>query len=224
MVVLYIFLGLLAIVGVIAGVVLSPVRIYIHYNEEDGLQYSAKFFWYTALDSEEDTQNDSTQKSTGKKTGNGKNVKKKQEKTGLESFCEYLGLEDIASIANAKKALSQKGLEQTLNDLSVALQNIFGHIGKFFSKGVFRHFTLRVVVGDEDAAEAAMSYGRICGIIYPAVTLLDSAMKFRRRTVDIRCDFAKESTSVAFDGQLNFRLLNILVFLWDLDYLKRSIK
>ncbi len=223
MVVLYIFLGILAIIGVIVAALLAPVRVYIRYTEEDGLQYLAKYFWHVALDSEDSayTQSAGTGTSSGRKSGK---RKKKKTKSELETLCEYLGLEDISSITNAKKALEEKGLEQTLADLSVALRNLFDHLGKFLSTGVFKRFTLRVAVGDEDAAEAAMSYGKLCGIIYPTVTWLDSVMHFRRRTVDIRCDFQRKSTAVIFDGQLNYRLWHILVFLWVLDYLKRSIK
>ena len=69
-------------------------------------------------------------------------------------------------------------------------------------------------------------FGRYCGIIYPTVTLLDSAMTFRRRTVDLRCDFEKESTSVMFDGQLQYRPWHFVLFLGGLimNYLKRSVK
>ena len=40
--------------------------------------------------------------------------------------------------------------------------------------------------------------------------LLDAAFRFRRRNVDIHCDFEEETTSVSFLAQFNIRLWPVL--------------
>lgn len=225
MVVLYIFLGIFALLGVILAL---PLQICLHYKPEDGFQFKLKFAWIPIVDSTKEKPETPKPEPKGKdsKKKKDKNKQKKKKGGAAASLLNFLGLGDIASIANAKKALDQKGLAEMLSDLSAAVGKIFARIGTLISRGVFQHFTLRVIVGDKDAADAAITYGRICGAIYPTVTLLDSAMTFRRRTVDLRCDFEEESTTILFDGQLNYRPWHFVLFLGGLimNYMKRSVK
>ena len=224
MVALYIFLGIFTLIGLILAL---PLQICLHYTPDDGFQFKLKFAWISLVDSakEKPEQPEPEQKEEKPKEKKEK-TKKKKGSSAANGLLNFLGLGDIAGIANVKKALDQKGLLQMLSDLSDAVGKIFARIGKLMARGVFKHFTLRVLVGDEDAADAAINFGRYCGIIYPTVTLLDSAMTFRRRTVDLRCDFEKESTSVMFDGQLQYRPWHFVLFLGGLfmNYLKRSVK
>lgn len=225
MVVLYILLGFFALIGLILAL---PIGIRLHYTREDGFQFKLTFAWIPLVDSskEKPKKPEKAPKDQTEKPKKEKKKKKKESKSALTPLLNFLGLGDIASIANAKKALDEKGLLQMLSDLSVAVGKIFARIGQLIGRGVFRQFTLRVVVGDPDAADAAMNFGRICGIIYPTVTLLDSAMTFHQRTVDLRCDFEEEETAIVFDGQLNYRPWHFVLFLGGLimNYLKRSVK
>ncbi len=231
MIALYIILGIVALFAVILAL---PLQICLHYAPEDSFQFRLKVAGLTLVDSTkekppkpepEETAADEPKEEDEKKK---KKKEKKQKKGGgaAGSLLKFLGLGDIASIANMKKALDQKGLCQMLAELSAAVGAIFARIGRLLKKGVFKYFTLRVVIGDEDAADAAMSYGRICSIIYPTITLLDSAMTFKKRTVDLRCDFEEESTNITFDGELYYRPWHFVCFLGGLiwNYLKRSVK
>lgn len=222
MIVLYIFLGILALIGLI---LILPIQICLHYDGEQGFRFRLKFAWIPLYDSsKEKPEKPKTEK---KPKAEAPKEPKKAKKTGgaAASLLNFLGLGDIASIANAGKAIDQKGLVQMLSDIGTAVGAIFARIGQLVGRGVFTEFTLRVVVGDEDVADAAMTYGRVCSVIYPLVTMLDSAMTFRRRTVDLRCDFEQEEITVTFDGQLRYRPLNFVQFLWGLvkNYLKRSV-
>ena len=225
MLALYIILG---IFGFLALILALPIQICLHYTEEDGFQFRLKYAWIPLVDSRKERPE--KPKDEKKDSPETEEKKKKKEKkkggSGAASLLGFLGLEDIASIANVKKALDEKGLIQMLADLAAAVRAIFARIFQLLGKGVFKHFTLRVVVGDEDAADAAMNYGTICSIIYPTITLLDSAMTFRRRTVDLRCDFSEEKTRISFDGQLNYRPWHFVCLLggFIMNYLKRSVK
>ncbi len=227
MIVLYILLGILAVIGLI---LILPIQICLHYDGESGFRFRLKFAWIPLFDSSKEKPEKPKQpvKPKEEKAKEDKPKDKKHKKSSggaAASLLNFLGLGDIATIANAKKALDQKGLVQMIADIGTAVGAIFARIGQLIGRGVFREFTLRVVVGDEDAADAAMTYGRICGVVYPLITMVDSAFTFRRRTVDLRCDFEQESIAVIFDGQLQYRPWNFIQFLWGLikNYFKRSV-
>ena len=121
-----------------------------------------------------------------------------------------LGLRDIGSVANAKHAINSKGVSTTLNELLGVLKTLLSRVWWLLKRGVFKQFNLRIVVGEEDAADAAYGYGLVCSAVYPLVGLLDGAFRFRRRSIDVRCDFDAETTSVDFLAQFNIRLWPIL--------------
>ena len=91
-------------------------------------------------------------------------------------------------------------------------------------KAVFRQFSLQIVVGDDDAADAAMRYGRVCAAVYPLLTLLGRTFRFRKRRVDLRCDFDAEETAVRLDALIHLRPWYLVCYLFRLigNYLKRS--
>ncbi len=223
MVLLYIFLGILAFLGLI---LFLPLHIGMRYDGESGFVFRLKFAWITLYDSGKEKKPSAPKEE--KKDKEEKPKKEKKEKKGssaLTALLNFLGLQDIASIANAKTALEKKGLQQMLEDLGTAVGQLFGRIGKLFCRGVFHKFTLRITVGDEDAADCAINYGRICAAVYPTITLLDSAFTFRQRSVDIRCDFSQENTQLFYEGLLRYRPWNFVCFLGGLviNYLKRSV-
>ena len=114
-----------------------------------------------------------------------------------------LGLRDIGSVANAKHAINSKGVSTTLNELLGVLKTLLSRVWWLLKRGVFKQFNLRIVVG-------AYGYGLVCSAVYPLVGLLDGAFRFRRRSIDVRCDFDAETTSVDFLAQFNIRLWPIL--------------
>ena len=224
MILLYIFLGILAIIGLI---LILPIQICLHYDGQEGFRFCLKVAWIPLFDSSKEPKDKPPEEAPKEDKPKEPKPKKAQKGGGAAaSLLNFLGLGDIASIANAKKALDQKGLMQMLADIGSALGAIFARIGQLIGRGVFKEFTLRIVMGDEDAADAAMNYGRLCGVVYPLITMMDSVFTFRRRTVDLRCDFDQENVDVVFDGQLQYRPWNFIQFLWGLimNYFKRSVK
>ena len=77
-------------------------------------------------------------------------------------------------------------------------------------RGVFKQFNLRIAVAEPDAADAAYGYGLVCAAAYPLLGILDAALRFKKRNIDIHCDFEKETTTIDFLAQFNIRLWPIL--------------
>ena len=215
---LWIILGIVAFFALLLAL---PLRIFLSYTEEKGLQYRVKYAFFPLADSEKPEKAEATapkkQKSRAEKP-------KKAAGGAAQSLLSFLGLEDISSAANAKRAIDEKGLLETLHGVTEAVGSLLRRTGRLLRKGVVKRFDLRIVCGDGDPAEAATQYGAVCAAVYPLVTLLDSAMKWKRRKIDIRCDFNAEGTHASFEGQVNYRPWHFVCFacglLWR--YIKRN--
>lgn len=220
MLALYIVLGFLALIVLL---LVLPLRVVMHYAPDRGFQYRVKYLFLTLADSSKEKR-----PKAEKPAGEAKPTE--QEKRGggkaTEKLLELLGLKDVSSKVNFKRAVDSKGLLETIRGVAAAVKDLFLRIGRLVKKAVFKRFDLRIAVGDSDAAEAAFRYGEVCAAVYPLLTLLDGAMRFKKRTVDVRCDFEQESTTASFDGQLNYRPIHVVGFLFGLigRYIKRRVK
>ena len=217
MLALWITLGILALLVLL---LVLPLRIYLKYDADGGLRYRVKYLFLTLADSEVPEKPEQPVKKAAE-------AEKKRSGSGMAAkLLSFLGLEDVSSAANAKKALNEKGLAEMICGVFGAVKALFSRISRLMCHGEFHRFDLRIVVGDTDCADAAMSYGELCAAVYPLLAFLESKLKFRRRNVDLRCDFSAESTEAVFDGQLNYRPVYLLGFLLGLvgQYLKQDKK
>lgn len=217
MLALWITLGILALLVLL---LVLPLRIYLKYDADGGLRYRVKYLFLTLADSEVPEKPEQPVKKAAE-------AEKKRSGSGMAAkLLSFLGLEDVSSAANAKKALNEKGLAEMICGVFGAVKALFSRISRLMCHGEFHRFDLRIVVGDTDCADAAMSYGELCAAAYPLLAFLESKLKFRRRNVDLRCDFSAESTEAVFDGQLNYRPVYLLGFLLGLvgQYLKQDKK
>lgn len=220
MLALYIILGILALIVLLLAL---PLRIDLHYAQEDGFRFHVKYLFLTLADSTKEKKPKQEPPAEAKKPAA---KKKKGGGKATEKLLDFLGLKDVSSKINLKRAIDSKGLLQTIRDVSAAVKDLFSRIGGLVKKSVFKRFDLKVTVGDSDAADAAFRYGEVCAVLYPLLTLLDGAMKFKKRNVDVRCDFEQEDITAAFDGQLNYRPIHIVGFLFGLfgRYIRQTAK
>ena len=219
MIVLWIFLGLSALIFLLLSI---PLRIYLRYDPEAELQYRVKYLFFTLADSEKPPREPTQEAAPAVPP----KEKKKSKSSAASTLLSFLGFDEISTAAKARQSISENGLVATIGSVFAAVQDLFGRIFGVVKKGVFRKFDLEIVVGDSDAADAAFSYGAVCAAVYPLLTLLEDTMKFKKRSVNIRCDFTREASTVRFDGQLNYRPRTFVAFLLGLfgRYLKQSLK
>ena len=179
MIVLWILLGIVALITLL---LLLPMRVFIAYSPQSDLVLYAKYLFLKLEMAEEP------------------NLKLRQQILGI------LGLSDIKSAASVKRAVDAKGISTTFFELVSVIKMLLGRIGWLLKRGIFRRFDLQIISGGTDAAETAFGYGQICAAVYPFIGLLDTAFRFRRRNIDIRCDYAAEETSMSISLQFNVRL------------------
>lgn len=221
MLALYIILAIIALIVLLLAL---PLRIYLRYTPEQGFQFRVKYLFLTLADSTKEKKPKQPKKPSGKEKP--VTQKKKSDGKATEKLLDLLGLKDISSKLNFKCALDNKGLIETFRGVSAAVRELFSRIGKLVRRSVFKRFDLKITVGDSDAADAAFRYGAVCAAVYPLLTLLDGTMKFKKRTVDIGCNFEQDDITAAFDGQLNYRPIHVVSFLFGLfgRYIKQSAK
>ena len=216
MVVLWIFLGIFLLIGLLLAL---PLKIFLRYTPEDGFQYRVTYLLIPLADSRKEEKPAKTTKKPSAPP-----EKKKKDSSAVKTLLSFLGLEDISSAANAKKAIGEKGLIEVLHGVFAAVKSLLQRTGKLIGHGVFRRFDLRITVASDDPADAAQNYGMICAAAYPLLTFLQNHMKFRNPKTEIRCDFSAEQTQAAFDGLLVYRPWYAVTFLGGLiwQYIKRK--
>ena len=122
------------------------------------------------------------EKSTGKKKHADRKKKQEESETTLEKLRRLTG-EDSAA-----------GLFDFLRELAVLAA---GSLKKLFRHLVIADFSLDVSVGGEDAAETALTYGKLCAVIYPAVSVLVSQAKTKHYGVSVFPDFSEGAQTKA---------------------------
>ena len=205
---------ILAIIALIVLLLALPLRIYLHYTPEAGFQFRVKYLFLTLADSTKEKKPKQPKKPSGKKKPAAQ--KKKSDGKATEKLLDLLGLKDVSSKLNLKRAIDNKGLIETIRGVFDAVRELLSRIGKLVKRSVFKRFDLKISVGDSDAADAAFHYGEVCAVVYPLLTLLDGTMTFKKRNVDIGCNFEQDNITAIFDGQLNYRPIHVVGFLFGL--------
>ncbi len=70
---------------------------------------------------------------------------------------------------------------------------------------------LKITAGGDDAAKAALNYGKINMLVGNAIGWLDSIMTLKIRDIDIGIDFQKEETVYSGKGTVKIRLFTAIV-------------
>ena len=221
MIALYIILAILALIVLLLAL---PLRIFLRYAPAQGFQFRVKYLFLTLADSTKEKKPKQPRPPAGEKPPAEK--KKKGGGKATEKLLDFLGLKDVAGWINFRRAVAGKGLVETIRGVFGAVRDVFSRIGRLVRKSVFKRFDLKITVGDEDAADAAFRYGEVCAAVYPLLTMLDGAMTFKKRSVDIGCDFEQDDITAVFDGQLNYRPIHVVGFLLGMlwRYIRQSVR
>lgn len=218
---LWILLGIIAFFWLILAL---PLRIFLFYDGE-GLKIRLKYAFLLLFDSEA-PEKPKKPKKEKKKPEPEKKKKTKKKRNIAGPIMELLGLPELSSAAGVRETLRTVGPVGVISAVGAALKRIFGRIFRLIRKGVFRKFDLRISVGSEDPADAALLYGRVCAALFPVMHLLENNMKFKNRRTDVRCDEDREDTEIRLDCQLSYRPWHFVCFaFWFIgNYFKSMVK
>ena len=113
-----------------------------------------------------------------------------------------------------------------MSEVLAAVKLLLQRTGRLLGSGVFERFELTAVIGGDDAADAAVTYGTACAAVYSLVTLLEQSMPVRRRRVAVEIDYTQEESRVRLNLLLRYRVWHLVRYACFLlgNYLKKEQK
>lgn len=175
-----------------------PLRADIGYSEEFTLTVKYLFLKFKLFPSENvDNKDEKSEKETGGQSAEKKTPGK------LQSAIRAKGFRGFMELVSELLKLSGTTAVKLLKRLHMS------------------HFDLYVMTGGEDAAEAAVLYGRTCAVIYPAAELLLNAVKCRKNGVTVDLDYSVKEPYVRLESSVY--ILPIFAVYYGIKYLFRAI-
>lgn len=90
------------------------------------------------------------------------------------------------------------------------IKNASPHVKRIFKKIRFTKVYADIVVGGDDAAKTAVSYGAHCAAVNGLIAFLDNTVTFKKEKINIRADFDLEKTDYYLSGTIKLRLSTLL--------------
>ena len=160
MIALWIILGILLFLFLI---LLIKIEVLMQYSQEITLVLKILFFKIVLLSpdkpkEEKKKKEPEKEKPKEEKPKEKKPEEKKKKQSYLSKLKEKKGLSGLVSlfVSVAKIAVG-------------ALKGIFSHI-------VLKKFDVGIALSGDDAASTAVTYGKLCSVIYPAINVITSVM------------------------------------------------
>lgn len=191
MIVLWILLGLLAVVFLL---LLVPVHADVRYREKLELDVRYLFLRRTLLPAPEEPQAEKAEAPSKEGKPEAQKRKKNPMLEKLARFKEAEGLSGLLHLAGDFLQLTGTSAAKIIRCLKI------------------RDFDLYVLTGDEDAAAAAILYGQACAVVYPAAEALFTLTKCRRRRVSVDLDYAVKTPAVQLAADVSIRPLFALFY------------
>lgn len=125
----------------------------------------------------------------------------------IKTLKELSGITRIEK-KNVKKNIKAIGYLSTAAEICRLLADFIKELGSLLKYCTAKKFHLRLVCSGEDAAEAAINYGKCCTFIYPLTAALGSNMKVRKKGYDVNviCDFTDRKEDFEYDFLLSVKL------------------
>ena len=103
---------------------------------------------------------------------------------------------------------------QTVKTVVQLLRLILDRLPRFLGKLKVRKLHLVCIAADEDAADAALEYGAVCGVLYPLIDYIRQNMRLNERNTDveIRCDFDREKPMFEIETEISMSVGHIVIF------------
>ncbi len=190
---MWIFLG---ITGALAAIItfIAMLRVYIIVKSDDQgeLMLRYKILWKTF--GEDPDPNDPVVKALKKATG----------------------IENLERV-NVQKDIQRSGLQTAISQTVEILVALFKEVLNILQYCTATKFEVHALCTSEDAAEAAITYGETCALVYPLLGMLENALKKvrpRGKNIDIRCSFDGEKEPVRYNFTVYLRMRHVLAALW----------
>lgn len=176
---------LFLVLFVVFLLLLIPINFFVNYNNEK-FEYKFNYLFFKISDFDK-----------FKKTKSKENDKDLKNKNGEKQKAKNKGvIEKISDIINLFSIIIAK--------LNLAVKHII--ISKIW---------FDIKISDEDSAKAAIKYGKVCAVVYPALAILESRVKkVKKQSGNINCVYNYTENIIYFNLSGNIKpifLLNLII-------------
>lgn len=198
MVFLYILLGILLLIFLIS---LIRVQVFFFYSEDITLTLKLLFFKIKLLPQDEE------KKKKEKKPKKEKKEKKKEEEEKPEKDKK----EEKKKPSLLAKLKDKHGVTGLIDLFRSAASIATGMLKGIISHVVFEKLDVGIMLSGDDAASVALTYGKVCSALYPAINILAAATVCRDYNISIEPVFDPEKpTEVYADVHVYLRIIFVL--------------
>lgn len=106
--------------------------------------------------------------------------------------------------------IKQDDLAGTLHFLHEAARLAAKTVGRVLRSITVKRMDLQLLIATDDPAKTAQRYGQVCGVVYPALAGIESAVRMKQRHVRIEPNFLMEKSAVRFDVHLRMSVWRLL--------------
>ncbi|MDO4459617.1 MAG: DUF2953 domain-containing protein [Clostridia bacterium] len=185
-----------------------PVKLSYIYSDELNLSLSYLFLKFRLIPKKELTEEQILKRERKEAKREAKKDKKatKKKKTEPEETLQ----EKQSVFQNIKKIESQHGLQGFLNIVFDILRLITNE-----AYGFLRHIRLKrpdvyICISEENAADTALQYGKMCSAIYPAVSMIFEFFHCSNGKVTVDFDYQADENVVNAKGTLSISPIVVL--------------
>lgn len=179
--------SLLGLLGLLILLLILPVFVRVRYQDE--LTVCVRVLGipvYRYSSSEE--KPDKPEKLKKKKKAKDK-PKKEKEKHGF--------------FADLAKDLKNEGAAAVIRTVKAVVKLATGALKRVLKAVTVDRLQLQLFIASEDAAATAINTGRVCAVLYPALSALQCGMRMRHRAVMVTPDYLAEKGRVIADVRLH---------------------
>ena len=199
MTVLYIILGIIALIVILCSV---KVKITAEYGEAFSLDVKWLFVKAHIFPQTEEQKAKKAAKKAKKEEKKKKKPKKekpkKEEKTS----------EPKSNIF--KDFYENQGFAATVELIQTAASQLGGFLGSVYRAFVIENLRLLLIVSSgDDAARNAIKYGKVCSAVYPSMGFICSNMKVKKQDVKVISDFISQENRAEFELALSVRPIKL---------------
>lgn len=106
--------------------------------------------------------------------------------------------------------LKQDDLSGTLHFVGEVAVLAGKTVGRLLRSITVNRLDLQMRIATDDVATTAQRYGQVCGVLYPALALIERWVRIRRRNLRVEPNFLVEESAVRFDIRLQVSLWRLL--------------
>ena len=150
----------------------------------------------------------------------------KTKKQGSEPSGEEHPKENKKKDNFISQIFKEKGKIDGIKYLFTLIKLLLSRIIWLIKKIEFKKIFLDITVSSDDAATTAVSYGALCGVVYPVVNIIGQNGKIGFKEINIRTDFDKLSPlieiGITAKTRLIYAVIGAIVFIFEYLRLKKE--